>query len=133
MNKYRLSDLKKTLLSYGGNKVVFNRTEEDLYDIIDKGQLWGNNKYLIKMEMCQCHKNSIFYWDKNRKDSFFVTGYALANNGIWYQHSWILNKHNDVIDTTADRIKYFGFILTNLESEIFLSTYNKETINVESL
>jgi hypothetical protein len=128
MDKYNLLDLKAMLLSFGGNNVVLPNMEEDLKDIIERGQLWGKNTYLIKGEMCQCHKNSILYWGQHKKNSFFVTGYALSSKGTWHQHSWVLTKKNEIIETTVDRVKYFGFILSPLESEIFLSVYSKDNL-----
>ena len=51
-----------------------------------------------------------------------MTGYALSESGIWHQHSWLMNK-DKIIETTVNRSKYFGYILSPLESEIFVSQY----------
>jgi hypothetical protein len=46
-----------------------------------------------------------------------ATGYALSG-GLWRQHSWGL-EGDRVIEPTAPREKYFGFVLTEDEAAWF--------------
>ena len=74
--------------------------------------------------MCQCHKNSAFLWNSNRDKYKIMTGYALSSMGIWHQHSWIL-ENDEIIETTVDREKYFGYELTYEESKLLFEQYQK--------
>jgi len=47
-----------------------------------------------------------------------VTGWALSNDGIWRQHTWLL-KGKAIVETTSPREKYYGFVLTDEEANQF--------------
>lgn len=50
------------------------------------------------------------------------TGYALSEDGMWRQHSWIIwhkARSNQIIETTVPRILYFGFVMTTEMCEEF--------------
>jgi hypothetical protein len=47
-----------------------------------------------------------------------TTGWALSDDGLWRQHSWIL-RGKTVIETTETRVRYFGVTLTDAEAEQF--------------
>ena len=53
-----------------------------------------------------------------------MTGYALSADGIWRQHSWLVAFDNEdypyIVETTEERISYYGFAMTYEECEIFL-------------
>ena len=112
--------LKKKLLSIGGDLVVANY-EEDLLDILKRGTLWNKTDKYVPGMTSQCHHNTANLYMKEKIDQI-VTGYALSSDGLWRQHSWGLLK-NKTVETTERRIKYFGFVLDEEESEEFLE-YN---------
>ena len=115
----KLLPLRDKLLSTGGVEVCLPIEEEDLDDILKYGQLWDNLtvKYMTGRPS-KCHSNSAALWDANRdsyKDGHAViicTGYALSDDGVWRQHSWLVHaksRANNLIETTVPRIAYFGF------------------------
>ena len=72
--------------------------------------------------MGQCHRNSCLCWDNNKEISRICTGYALGEDGIWIQHSWVLNfksNSNQIIETTIKRMAYFGFVMDEKDAEEF--------------
>lgn len=77
----------------------------------------------------QCHYNSATFWNNNSDFCLLMTGYALSEDGMWRQHSWCLlqrdprsekNIDDTVVETTANRLLYYGIRLTKEESESFL-------------
>ena len=112
--------LKKKLLSLGGDLVVADY-EEDLFNILKRGILWNKTDKYVSGMTSQCHHNTANLYMKEKIDQI-VTGYALSSDGLWRQHSWGLLK-NKTVETTERRIKYFGFVLDEEESEEFLE-YN---------
>ena len=48
-----------------------------------------------------------------------MTGYALSDDGLWRQHSWLIAKPGrrwTVIETTCRRLLYYGVVLTEEEA-----------------
>jgi hypothetical protein len=105
------------LLNIGGDFVIIWRYEPDLDKLISRGKLFKNKIILKQMDFSHCHENAAKLWFKN-KNLKIVTGWALSDDGLWRQHSWIL-KNNTIIETTEIREKYFGVILTEEEDEHF--------------
>jgi hypothetical protein len=120
--------LNEILLSYGGKRALLYGVEIDLEDIIERGQLWlGDHSKSVRGYNCQCHHNSASLWDKHKdnpkKNIKVATGYALSDDGLWRQHSWcvlVRAKKNLILESTTERLAYFGFVLTDEESKIFL-------------
>ena len=125
-----LLKLKEILMSFGGDDVCLNSYEEDLENILSRGQLWINKRGRIteiKGEPNQCHRNSCNLYEQN-KDNFEIhlcTGYALCHrDSIWRQHSWVvyIDKNtgkSKIIETTVKWSAYFGYVMTTEESEKF--------------
>lgn len=128
-NYCKLKALKETLLSFGGDNVCFATGEPDIDDIINRGQFWLAKKGRIKRmtgEKGQCHRNSCRLYERNKNDFDIriCTGYALASDGLWRQHSWlvaILNGKPKIIETTVKWGAYYGFIMTPQECDDFVS------------
>lgn len=119
--------LEKILLEIGGEIAKIEKDEPDFYNLLSRGILIDKpSDFLIQGEMCQCHKNSVFLWESNKRKYKIMTGYALSSSGIWHQHSWLIDKFNNIIETTVKREKYYGYILTPLEAESFLWEYKDE-------
>ena len=119
----RLFDLRQKLLDFAGEAVCFPGYEEDLDNILNYGQFWiGNNIKLMRGEPSQCHANSCNLWEQNKDITRICTGYALSEDGMWRQHSWIIwhkARSNQIIETTVPRILYFGFVMTTEMCEEF--------------
>lgn len=122
-NFEKLFELKKKLLSLGGESVCLPVYEEDIVNILSRGQIWyGDKTDLMKGEPCHCHSNSCNLWENNKDKTRIVTGYALTPDGMWRQHSWLIHRRprqNRVVETTVKRILYYGFVMTQEECEKF--------------
>lgn len=65
----------------------------------------------------ECHRNCIdlrgYVGTADRSEYRIVHGWALSSNDVWYCHSWCLRRTGpeNIIETTARRVSYFGFIL----------------------
>lgn len=125
----QMLQLRDVLLSMGGCEACLPVTDEDLVNIIAHGQLWDNiTTRMMRGLPSQCHSNSAELWYNNRhsyKNGHAViicTGYALSDDGIWRQHSWLVHakpRANVIIETTEPRVAYFGFGMTYAEAEQF--------------
>lgn len=111
-----LFELKARLLDFAGEAVCLPGYEEDLENILEYGQFWlGYNAERIPGEPCQCHENSALLWRENRDITNICTGYALSEDGMWRQHSWLIHRKprsNKIVETTRPRVLYYGFALT---------------------
>jgi len=66
-----------------------------------------------------CHENVAELWlEKATGVSDIGIGYALSEDGLWRQHSWAVQK-TDIIETTEERVKYFGILLEGNEADSF--------------
>lgn len=116
----RHGELYDLLLSHGGVAVTA-RHEEDIGKLLGRGYARsGRGVKLAKGAPSQCHRNTALLWDANRSRSTIVTGWALSDDGIWRQHSWVKDMEADrLYETTEKRTLYFGFDLTPEEAEDF--------------
>lgn len=124
-NRYpRLSDLEAKLLSLGGD-VVCLMDDEDLETTLSRGEIFKARGSILKKGLpSQCHANSAALWEVNKDKLDLVTGYALSVDedglGVWRLHSWCVFKESGkVVETTVKRKLYFGFKMTQEESEEF--------------
>jgi len=109
--------------------------EEDLSKILSRGffQL-GKHAKRMPGDPSQCHANAANLWEQNKERAAIVTGYALSKDGIWRQHTWLIDLHKSVgaegarrmhgtffqiVETTEPRVLYYGFRLTEDEAEQF--------------
>lgn len=119
-----LKKLREKLLEHGGDTVCLS-FDEDCEKIISRGELFkGRGSKMMKGRPSQCHSNSAELWDLNKTKVSLVTGYALSMDedglGVWRCHSWLVSKESGkVIETTEKRKSYFGFQMTEEESEQF--------------
>lgn len=121
--KNKMIKLRETLLSFGGEEVCLPVVEEDIDNILSRGQLWMGDKVdMMRGEPCQCHSNSAACWSANKDKTTIVTGYALSEDGLWRQHSWVIHfkpRQNRIVETTRRRVLYYGFAMTEKECEDF--------------
>lgn len=119
--------LRDFILTFGGDQVCMPFIEDDIQKITERGQLWyGDRSKMIIGRNNGCHENSAILWEENRligqENRHLATGYALSDDGMWRQHSWIVDTSRDetfIIETTTERVAYFGFVLTDDEAKTF--------------
>jgi hypothetical protein len=109
--------LKRILLGIGGWSVCLPSREPDLEAIVSRGQRFPGEAELIEGEPCRCHANSA-QLSLELPGSRIVTGYALSDDGMWRQHSWVLVGER-LVETTEHREQYFGVVLSDGEAEEF--------------
>jgi len=116
----RWKELEEKLFEIGGNRIIFTY-EEDLDKILSRAQYFnGRGSKLMIGEPSHCHGNAACLWNNNRDRAKIMTGWALSDDNIWRQHSWLYNIFSKkIIETTKRRKAYFGFMLNKAESEEF--------------
>lgn len=88
--KKTLRALRDRILTFGGDEVLLNTRDEDAEKVLERGQFFYGSKYMKKGEDCRCHQNAAYLWDANRGRCQIATGYALSEDGLWRQHSWVV-------------------------------------------
>ena len=116
--------LRDKLLEIAGDEACLPVSDEDYNNIINRGEIIIDEKpIMMKGLASQCHMNSALLWDNNRdKNIKIMTGYALSPDGMWRQHSWcVMDEKNKpkIVETTEPRAAYYGFVLSEEESEEF--------------
>jgi hypothetical protein len=114
------------LLALEGVKVVPPpRVESDLDALLARGCEWEASSRLVRGEPSQCHRNVAVLYMRNPQRFRIVTGYALSDDGLWRQHSWIHDtsrlRSRQTIETTERRIRYFGVALNEEEARAFVA------------
>ena len=109
----KLLKLRSILLSLGGEDlVILDEGESEIDEILKDGQVFEATYKKVRGEVCNCHQNVIEQKEKHPDKYRIVTGYALSDDGLWRQHSWLVDKKNRTYETTMPRILYYGFIQT---------------------
>ena len=118
-----LREFMDTLLGFGGEEVCMELEDEHFYLMKDYGQFWlGKNIKMMKGIKCACHQNSADLWNHNKTNTLICTGYALSEDGMWRQHSWVLwfkPRSVQIVETTTPRKAYYGVCLDYNECYIF--------------
>lgn len=112
-----LKPLQDRLLLFGGDWVAL-QFEPDLESLLDEGKLIHGNVVFNRMEPCKCHKNCAQIWDRYPKIYKIATGWALSEDGIWRQHTWLMEEKT-IIETTERRLLYYGIVLGDAEANNF--------------
>ena|SRR5579883_1421364 len=118
-----LFPLEQKLLLFGGTRMVF-RYEPDLKLLLKRGELFDEPAEFVPGEASHCHLNVARLWREYKGDVSIGTGYALSEDDLWRQHSWLIREkpiagQYRLIETTIRRVKYFGVILTEAEAKVF--------------
>ncbi|MAG24164.1 hypothetical protein CMI47_01165 [Candidatus Pacearchaeota archaeon] len=115
--------LHEKLLSLGGEMVV-PLFESYLKPILDRGELLDTEDYAVTFvsgATSQCHANACNLWEQDPNVYQIYTGWALSPDGLWRQHSWVLDRWGgEIIETTEPRELYFGFGMTHDEASRFV-------------
>jgi len=105
-----LKPLMDKLLNIDG-KFIVSVPEPDLKKILAYGKRVDDYKVIFKpMIPCHCHNNVIKLCLEGK--GRMATGWALSDDGLWRQHSWLV-KDKTIIETTESRKRYFGIILNS--------------------
>lgn len=124
-----LEKIKQKLLKLGGWAVILPKEELDNDEYLERGKIFDGKSTLKLGEQSQCHANTARLWHESKEKIKICTGYALSGDGVWRVHTWGIQKTGTkikIIETTEKRIKYFGYVLSRIESSFFLH------INMES-
>ena len=117
-------EIRDLLLTFGGEEACVQPDIDD-EDILTRGQFfYGKNAKMMKGQPSRCHSNSCRLWEANEDNPncHIATGYALTEDGMWRQHSWVVverPRSYQIYETTVKRIAYFGFIMNRQECEDF--------------
>ena len=118
-----LARLEERLLGVGGAMLVAppDGIEEDLEGMLARGEAFDGRNALLRVgRPIACHANSAALWETRPERYTICTGYALSGDGLWRQHSWVLDGYlKRLVETTKPRLAYFGYRLDGLEAEVF--------------
>lgn len=101
-------ELKKILLSAAGSAVIFMGEISNYDELVDRG--FFRRGLVKKVGGLQgfCHDNAEALQQKYPHYKR-VSGFALSDDGVWRDHSWLINTRNDeILETTTIRKLYFG-------------------------
>lgn len=125
----KLYALHRILLEIGGSETCLADIEEDIDKLLERGRYYPGRSKMMVGRPSQCHANSANLWLANHKarDIRICTGYALSGDGMWRQHTWLVDRYQTatqqrtrIIETTTKRVAYFGFELTDDEAAEFV-------------
>jgi hypothetical protein len=119
-------ELRSRLLRLGGDKVC-TTFEEDIDDILQRAEPFKGTKSRIKKGRdCRCHQNASYLWQDFPQQYRIATGWALSRDGIWRQHSWVVEllvnwemSGYHIVETTLRRLVYYGFVMDSDECAEF--------------
>lgn len=115
-----LKAIRDLLLTFGGIEFVPpSKPDPDVPALLSAGQLMIGSVVNQELDPGYCHENVSELWlDKTTGVTALGVGYALSEDGLWRQHSWAL-KGEELVETTAKRVKYFGLILNGAAADGF--------------
>ena len=113
-------DLRKKLLSFGGEEVCVSYNDSDTLMILSHGIVCRGAKAVKNKGIPRrCHQNAAALFDMNPQRFRVATGWALSRDGVWREHSWGVDKNipenvdgSHIVETTEKRIAYCGVVLT---------------------
>jgi hypothetical protein len=107
--------LADRLLAVGGELLAVV-PEPDLGELIEHGRVWAIDGLVVELgERARCHHNAARRW-LDDADIRWVTGWALSDDDVWRQHSWLVDGDETITETTEARTAYFGFVLTDMQA-----------------
>jgi hypothetical protein len=103
--------LSRRLLAVAGELVVPPMVFEGLIvELVEDGHSFSPDGALfIAGEASRCHDNAAELV-RNAQARYLATGYALSVDGLWRQHSWGVTGEGVVVETTEERVAYFGVL-----------------------
>lgn len=122
--------LETKLLSIGGVSARDIHKEDFVTQLNKQGKLIIPDAYeFFGMELGQCHRNSALLYqclkkENNHRKIKIIVGWGLNIAYVWCQHTWLYAPRiNLILETTLAHRKYFGYTLTNKETQMFQSIY----------
>jgi hypothetical protein len=128
------AEMRRHLLELGGLEVVAppfdtssetarRRQEYEIARTLDAGRAWAGRLALLEpIERSNCHINVARLRVAGRGD--IATGWALAEDGLWREHSWLVQRPASVdgalIETTRPWLLYYGYVLGAEEADRFV-------------
>jgi len=116
-------EIRDRILPFGGDVICLDLFDPDANKILQRGEFfYGGHAKLKRGEPSRCHQNAANLWYENQGKCSIATGYALSADGIWRQHSWVVQPLTvswRIWETTEKRIAYFGAILNDAECRDF--------------
>lgn len=110
--------LESVLLGYGGRHLVC-LPDAQMQRLIDEGIVMRGRALMRRGKPSSCHENVAWMWGNNHRDYRIATGYALSDDGLWRQHSWLINSDGRIVETTEKRVLYYGYMLSIDEAARF--------------
>jgi len=109
----------KRLLDAGGQYVLYPESDYDEEQYQARGEFFSAEKCkFVEGIPSNCHWNAAVLWKEAEPGKYTIgTGYALSKDGMWRQHSFLVNADGTITETTVSRINYFGYRMTDAESE----------------
>lgn len=93
--------------------------EADFVDLLENSKFYELDEFQLEEisgAISQCHENSMKYVLEDPENRKVMTGYALSEDHLWRQHSWI-QEGDTIIETTEPRLVYFGYEATRMLEE----------------
>ena len=117
----RIEQLKQKLIGALGVAAVMPVIEEAIVPLLERGEFLEMMRVTkAPGEASRCHTNSAFIWELDPDRYELMTGYGLSKDGVWRQHSWVYDtKEGEIIETTEERVVYYGFRMTKDEANKF--------------
>ncbi len=104
--------LEKRIVEHGGEAVVVPPWPCDaLPMLLDGGDVMSGPIQLQMGQRSACHDNVNKRWAQGRIHAI-GTGFGLSDDGLWREHSWGVRKNGTIVETTEERIAYYGVKLT---------------------
>jgi len=107
--------LANQLLEMEGDSVVIHDDETPTFRAWIAGEGTDQTRETIKVVPCQpneCHRNCATLWKLSPDAVSIVTGYCLSSDGMWREHTWLIDALDDIVETTLPRTRYFGIRLS---------------------
>ena len=78
-----------------------------------------------RMTASDCHGNAATLFRAGK--GMIATGYALDEDGLWRQHSWVVDSKRRVIETTVRRKAYYGIVCDETGSGLLADLFLRVT------
>jgi hypothetical protein len=130
----RYEDLRAQLLDLGGVEVVLPRYDQfseaeqrrqayDVEQVLARGETWPGAGAVLEIGTeNNCHSNVAQIRSSGRGS--IASGWALANDGLWREHSWLLlpsaDSEDSLLETTQAWLLYYGYRLDARETGWFI-------------
>jgi hypothetical protein len=117
-------EISKLLLEIDGTDVCLYHHEEWSNSFFAQTcTLFAGKVKRKEMGEKQCHENSALLLISAPDKYKLITGFCL-NRGMWRRHTWLLDKKEQIIETTTIREKYVGVELKNNMEEKMRFLFN---------